>query len=470
MTAPVLSLRGLTVRYGGAPVVQDVAFDLYPGEMLALVGLSGCGKTTVLRALLGLLPPSARVAGTLDTPEGQIDLGDRRALRARLGQRIGFVPQNPFDACAPHRSVQAHVEEAWRARGLAPDPARLAALAGGLGLDPAALGLYPHQWSGGMLQRANVAAAVALDPPVVVADEPTSALDADNADATVACLRDGRRAVLLVSHDLGLVARQADRVALLLDGRIAAQVPAGVALSPTAPPALRDFARLAEIARPPPPAAGAAPVIAVQALALARGGRVLARGLSFALRPGEVLCVRGPSGSGKSTLLAVLAGRLPPAAGEVLRAGQARPPHPGEVLPLFQDALSSMNPRWDIARVVAEPLTIGPNRRGRVERRAAAHAALADLGLGHLDPRLCPGAVSTGQAQRVALARAILARPRLILADEPTSALDPRQRGRALDGLRQIATAGAAIILVSHDAALAGLFGHHVLDLSAPHS
>ncbi|MBW7922642.1 MAG: ATP-binding cassette domain-containing protein [Rubellimicrobium sp.] len=215
-----LAVEGLRVAYGGDEVLRGVSFALAAGETLALVGLSGCGKTTVLRALLGLLPASARVSGVLREGGRVIDMADRTALRARLGRGVGFVAQNPFDACAPLRPVRKHVEEAWRALRLRPDPARIAALCVELGLAPEMLARLPHEWSGGMLQRANIAAAVALAPPVLLADEPTSALDADTARAAMGCLKGAGRAVLVVSHDLALMADVADRVLVMDRGRL----------------------------------------------------------------------------------------------------------------------------------------------------------------------------------------------------------------------------------------------------------
>ncbi|NHB78459.1 ABC transporter ATP-binding protein [Rhodobacter calidifons] len=461
MTEALLSVAGLSVSYGGIPVLRDIAFDLAPGETLAILGLSGCGKSTLLRALLGLLPPSAHVEGTARTASGPVRLADRAALRQRLGREIGFVAQNPFDACAPLRRVRAHVEEAWRAHGLPPDAARIAGLCAQLGLDPATLDRHPHEWSGGMLQRANIAAAVALAPPVVLADEPTSAVDAETADAVMACLRAGAPGTVVVSHDLPLVQRIADRVLLIEDGRIAAVAARADLAADRLPPALRAFRQAGAVARPAAP--GGEVVLAASGLAVARGGLRLIEGLDLALCRGEVIGIAGRSGTGKSTLLAVLAGALPPAAGVIRRSGALRPPQRGEVLSLFQDSLSSMNRRWPLSRIVAEPLTVAPRRVPGRARRDAAVGALAAFGLGHLDPGLRPEHLSFGQAQRVTLARASLAGPALVLADEPTSALDPRQKARALDGLARLAEAGAGIVLVSHDRALLDTFCHRTL-------
>lgn len=464
MSAPLLSVAGLTVGYGGTPVLRDVSFDLMPGETLAILGLSGCGKTTLLRAVLGLLPPAARVEGQLRTAASTIALSDRAALRRRLGREIGFVAQNPFDACAPLRPVRAHVAEAWRAHGLAPDGARISALCARLGLDPTMLDRYPHEWSGGMLQRANIAAAVALAPPVVVADEPTSAVDADAAGAVMDCLRAGAPGTIVVSHDLPLVARTADRVLLVEAGRIAANATRAQIAADDLPAPLRAFRQAGDLPRPAAPKEEV--VLEATDLTLARGARRLVAGLKFALRRGEILGVAGRSGVGKSTLLSVLAGHLAPASGEIRRGGVERAPQRGEVLTLFQDAVSSMNPRWPLKRIVAEPLTVAPDARPRAACAAFTTAALAFFGLSHVPDAARPGALSAGQAQRATLARASLARPALVLADEPTSALDPRQKALALAGLARLAAAGTAIVLVSHDRPMLDAFCHSVIELS----
>lgn len=463
MTAPLLSVTGLSVAYGDTPVLHDIRFNLMPGQTLGILGLSGCGKTTLLRALLGLLPPSAKVQGRLHLAGSTVALSDQRALRAHLGRKMGFVAQNPFDACSPLRSVRNHIAEAWRAHGLKPDAARIRALCDRLGLDLAMLDRYPHEWSGGMLQRANIAAAIALDPPVVVADEPTSAVDADTATAVMDCLRAGAPGTIIVSHDLPLVARSADHVLLVEAGRITARAPRAAFAKNTLPAPLRAFHACASL--PGPTGAVGDVVLQAKDLVLDRGGRQLAPPLSFTLRHGQILGIAGRSGVGKSTLLAVLAGHLPAASGSLLRTGTERPPHKAEVLTLFQDALSSMNPRWPLSQIVAEPVSTGPKRIAPKGQIAAALAALAEFGLSHIRPDARPGTLSTGQGQRVTLARASLAAPRLVLADEPTSALDPQQKARALAGLARLAQQGAAIVLVSHDRTTLDAVCHDVLQM-----
>jgi peptide/nickel transport system ATP-binding protein len=223
MSQAVVRCRDLHVRYvNGAHAVRGIDFALAPGECLALVGESGCGKTTIARAILGLLPPNAQVSGEIILGTQAISAADPALLQRIRGREIGFVAQNPFAACNPLDRVERHVAEAWHAHGQTPPPGRIATLLSALGIHQAAeqIRRYPHQWSGGMLQRATIAAAAAHQPVLIIADEPTSALDADRADSTLAALRATGAAILLVSHDIGVVQRHADRVAVCYAGRI----------------------------------------------------------------------------------------------------------------------------------------------------------------------------------------------------------------------------------------------------------
>lgn len=220
---PVLTITDLTITYGnGARAVRGLSLDVREGECLAVVGESGCGKTTIALTILGLLPRRAKATGSVRVRDTEIVGASERVLRQLRGAAVGYVAQDPFAACDPLRSVGHHVEEAWTAKGLRPPPGSVAERLTALGIDDAerrAKG-RPHQWSGGMLQRATIAAANVHRPALTVADEPTSALDADRADGVLAALREASNALLLVSHDLSLVARHADRVAVMYHGRI----------------------------------------------------------------------------------------------------------------------------------------------------------------------------------------------------------------------------------------------------------
>lgn len=260
----LLQVSDLSVTYtGGARAVRGVSFALAPGECLALVGESGCGKTTVARAILGLLPRGTTVDGSILLAGQELVGADERALREVRGQAIGLVWQDPFDAANPLLSVGSNVAEAWRAHATRPPATAVERALAKLGIAgaPQRARQYPHEWSGGMLQRAAIAAASALSPSLVVADEPTSALDADRAAATLRALRAGGAAILLVSHDLALVAAHADRVAVCYAGRIVEIGPAvQVAGAPRHPYSLAlNLARPQGKQRLPPTIGGSPP-------------------------------------------------------------------------------------------------------------------------------------------------------------------------------------------------------------------
>lgn len=224
MTAPLLQLDGVSVAYrDAAPCVRGVHLTVDRGECVALVGASGCGKSTLAKAIAGLLPPGSRVSGSITVDGTDVAGASAGELRRLRGRTIGVVTQNPFAACNPVHAVWRHVAEAWRAHGEQPPPGRIVELLERSGIDDAARRARqrPHQWSGGMLQRATIAAACAYDPPLLIADEPTSALDAHLADGLLRQLRaSAPYALLLISHDLAQVAAHADRIAVMHGGRI----------------------------------------------------------------------------------------------------------------------------------------------------------------------------------------------------------------------------------------------------------
>ena len=475
VTTPLLRIRGLGVRYRSGPaVLDDLDLDVFPGEGVALVGESGCGKTTLARAVLGLLPRHATVTGTIEflgTDLGQAPAKSRRAL---LGRHLGYVAQDPYAACDPIRTVRHHIEEAWRAHGDSAAPDVIAARVSALGIGAAATRLRdrPHQWSGGMLQRASISAATAYDPELVLADEPTSALDAELADGVLRAVRGASRGLLLISHDLRLVENHADRVAVLLGGRI---VETGRTRTVTTTPShaytrqllasadsIRSAPRPAAPPAPaptpqPPPAPPAPPVVTIDRASVTyrSGSSVIhaLRGASLTIGAGEIVGIAGPSGSGKSTLLRIASGIEEPEAGTVTFAGgQASAPR-GYVMPVFQDPVASLDRRWPIWRSLTEPATVG-RHLGKPERLRLARDALAQVRLDGLDQHRLPGQLSVGQCQRVAIARALIARPALIVADEPTASLDVTTAAEIVDLLRLARRSGVAIALVSHDEAL----------------
>ena len=476
MTTALLRIRGLSIRYSSGPAVLDgLELDINPGECLALVGESGCGKTTLARAILGLLPGKTIITGTIELLGTDIRHAPAKSRRALLGRNLGYVAQDPYAACDPIRTVRHHIEEAWRAHGVPVPPGaveeRVSAL--GIGAASARLRDRPYQWSGGMLQRASISAATVHDPELVLADEPTSALDAELADGVLRAVRQASRSLLLISHDLRLVENHADRIAVLRGGRIVeTSRTSSILAAPrheytrqllTSADSIRATARPAGTA--PRPAASH-PVVTLDRVSVTYQSGTSAvhalRHASLAIHAGEIVGVAGPSGSGKSTLLRIASGIEEPASGTVtFGGGQASAPR-GYVMPVFQDPVASLDRRWPIWRSITEPVTV-TRRLNRTERLTLARDALAQVRLGDLDPHRLPGQLSVGQCQRAAIARALIARPALIVADEPTASLDVTTAAGIADLLRLARQSGVAIALVSHDEALLGAIADRVV-------
>ncbi|MEV1291081.1 ATP-binding cassette domain-containing protein [Pseudonocardia sp. NPDC049635] len=448
-----LSVRGLTVVYPGGdrPALHDVDLEIPPGGRWAVVGRSGCGKTTLVRTILGLLPPGSVATGSVRV-DGREVLGlPEPQLRGLRGRAIGYVPQDPFAACDPLRTVGHHVASAWRVHRMTPPPGRIADDLTGVGIDDAArcAARHPHTWSGGMLQRATIVGGTAHSPPLTLADEPTSALDAELADDVLNLVRRRSGALLLVSHDLSLVARHAGHVLVLDDGRVAESGPAArLLVAPSAPATTELVGAGVPHARPPVPQRhDGALVVRGTGLTRRYGSVTAVDGVSVTLRAGEVLGVVGRSGSGKSTLARLLAGMERPDSGTVELPGAG----PGHVMPVFQDPVASLDRRWPLWRTLVEPLRARGERPRRATARTVAARMLERVGLAGIDPDRRPATLSVGQAQRVAIARALAARPALLVADEPTASLDAATADAITALLRSLAATGTAIIVVSHD-------------------
>lgn len=483
MSEAALQCEQLTITYpNGHCAVSQVSFAIESGECLALVGESGCGKTTLARAALGLLPAGTHVTGSLRVNGVEVVGASESQLRQLRGRVAGIVAQDPFGACHPLMRVYDHVAEAWRAHHLPPPANEIIEQLSVLGIADAAnrAQQHPHQWSGGMLQRATITAATAHHPPLLIADEPTSALDAEHATAVLDLLRSLDAALLLISHDLQLVARYADRIAVCQAGRL---VECGSARQVLQDPQHTYTYELIAAAQPLTEAihtvAANEPVI-VEARNV---GKVYPRAdgtmtnavnnVSLRVRRGEIVGIAGPSGCGKSTLLRLLGTIEAPSAGEICLGGTLATrsnlgARNGYVMPIFQDPVSSLDPRWPVWRTVTEPLLSKQraDKPGRAERRTIARERLQAVGL-NIDLEARPAQLSVGQCQRVAIARALIAQPALLIADEPTSALDAPLAREVLGLLVAAARAGTAIVIVSHDRQLLNALCHRVLGMSA---
>jgi peptide/nickel transport system ATP-binding protein len=443
------------------------------------VGESGCGKTTLGRAALGLLPGGTRIQGSIRVCGIEVTRAAPADMRRLRGLRAGLIAQDPFHAFNPLARIEDHVAEAWRAHRMQPPRERILDQLTEMGIPDADARArqYPHEWSGGMLQRATIAAAAAHRPALLVADEPTSALDADNARGVLELLRTRQAAVLLISHDLNLVARFADRVSIMKEGQILESGATDEIMRRPQHPYTREL-----LAAPPRALRGGEggggdgelpgrnEGFALEATALCkaywqRGRSLLAVDrVSLRARCGEILGICGPSGSGKSTLLRLLAAIEPPTGGSIAFGGKPVP-DAGYVMPIFQDPVGSLDARWPVWRSITEPLLARhrKDRPGRAARRGIARERLGTIGLAGIDPEARPAELSVGQCQRVAILRALLAEPAVLLADEPTSALDALHAGAIVRLLQTAAAAGTAIILVSHDQQLLQACCHRVL-------
>ena len=486
---PLVEVAGLSVRFPGEvnPAVRDIGFAIHRGECLALVGESGSGKSVTARTLVGLTGRGAYIAAQRLQFNGQ-SLRDLSASQWRSirGAQIGFVMQDALGSLDPLRSMGREVEESLELHTLlkpAQRSARVIELLRCVGVPEPEVRArqYPHQLSGGLRQRALIASAIACAPALLIADEPTTALDAlvqSQVLELLLSLRSPDRAMLLVSHDLSVVGRLADRIAVMQHGAIVELGSARQILEDPQHPYTQSLLRAAISvhSRPiavtprapspvrPSPAAQSDWVIQAEHLYKSFKGprgerRAAVSDVSFHLRPGETLGIVGESGSGKTTTKRLVLGLLAPDSGTVKLHGQDWASLSGaaqralrkRIQVVFQDPLSSFDPRYTVARVINEALAVA----GQVTPAAQRARALELMDWVRLDPSVLarrPIELSGGQRQRVAIARALAAEPDVLLCDEPVSALDVSVQAQILDLLSDLkARLRIACLFISHD-------------------
>ncbi|GAA2326027.1 ABC transporter ATP-binding protein [Dactylosporangium salmoneum] len=475
---PLLRVRDLSIAYRAArqwnPVVHDVSFDVRGGETVALIGESGSGKTTLAGAVLRILPANARTTGGTILFDGT-DLGraSRRQLRQLRSHELGYVPQDPTMSFNPLRTVRSQLYEILRLtgpeRGLAAEAEALLRRAGVC--DTArVLDSYPHQLSGGLLQRALIAAAIAGRPRLLIADEPTSALDATIQKGILDTLDQLRAelglAVLLITHDLALAAAHSDQVVTLDRGRVASP-PYAEALFASAPKpvAVALAERADDTAREAP-----GPALTVDSVSKTFGRLTAVDAVSFDVASGTTHALVGESGSGKTTLARVVLGLLHADSGAVRLAGQPIDPTDRVALRkvrrdlqiVHQNPYGSLDPRYTVSRIIGEPLV--RYRAGNRRQRQARIDELADaVGLPTNVLQHRARELSGGQRQRVAIARALALNPKLIVLDEPTSALDVRIQDQVLQLLQTLQRERSLTYLfISHDLRLVAGLAHTV--------
>lgn len=463
----LLHARDITVFDGQTRLVEPISLTLEPGEPLIILGETGSGKSLLAQAIMGTLPDTLRAEGQVQIGGLTLPARDRARFRGLWGRHIAVLPQEPWLSLDPLMRAGPQVAEAhWLVGGQSRAAAHLRAEQdlSKLGLEQAQA-RYPHELSGGMAQRAAIAAARAGGAPIVIADEPTKGLDAARRDDVAALLLSALAqggGLMVITHDLALARKIGGRLIVLRAGEV---VETGATADVFAAPKASYTAQL--IAADPerwPKAAhfGGAPEAVVQShnLALSRGGQTLMKGVNLTLQSGRILGITGPSGCGKSSLGDALLGLLQPDQGRVMRApGMA----PTAFQKLYQDPVAAFPRKRALGQTLADVARLHGAPKNQIESL---------LSRVNLDPVLMsrqPGAVSGGELQRLALLRALLTRPRALFADEPTSRLDPITQRDVIALLVDLARSdGLAVALVSHDIALIDAVADDVQRLAAP--
>ena len=508
-SSPILDVRDLSVSFetpdGLVEAVKKLSFDVARGECLGLVGESGSGKSQTVLAAMGLTASNGVLAGSIKFDGQELAGMSRKQLNEIRGAKIGMIFQDPLTSLTPHMTVGAQMAEVlarhknlkgrdaeqriveWLERVRIPEARRR-------------LHQFPHELSGGMRQRVMIASAMLCEPEVLLADEPTTALDvtvqAQVLDLMDELKRETGAGLVLITHDMGVIARMADRVVVMRQGEAVERGNASELFAAPQHPytrmlleAMPRLDRTDRGDRPtigPPPSVETPPLLEVKDLHVTFpvqvpggffGKRIPLRavdGVSFSLRPGETMGVVGESGCGKSTLARGVLRLLDPSAGSVAWLGRdiakaSRKdvqPLRRELQVVFQDPLASLDPRTTIGQSIAEPLTVFRPDVDAKGREAAAREMMERMGLDPMLVNRYPHELSGGQNQRVGIARAMILRPKLVVCDEAVSALDVSVQAQILDLLIDLQKEfGLAMMFISHDLSVIREICHRVMVL-----
>jgi peptide/nickel transport system ATP-binding protein len=511
----LLDIDGLRVEFasrrGDLVAAKDVSLSVKSGEILGVVGESGAGKSTIGNAAMGLLERPGKVTAGTVTLEGQrIDNLQAEPMRRLRGRKISMIFQDPLTSLDPLRTIAEQLVTTMRTH-LDIDEAearrRAVRLMDQVGIpDPETrVDYYPHQFSGGMRQRVVIALALCAEPDVIIADEPTTALDvsiqAQILDLLRSLVKDSGAGMLIITHDMGVIAEITDRVAVMYRGEVVEEGPTAkilhdpdhpytkslISAVPRADVKLDRFplVELIESAGTRKPldlkthwlgrrsdyAELKGPLLEIKDLEMVfRSGSLLGRGknevravdgVSFDIRQGETFGLVGESGSGKSTIARLITGIYAPTSGSVAFAGTELTSirsrrelnrHRRQMQMIFQDPYSSVNPRMRVRDVVAEPIRFHKLAGSRAEMREIVDDLLEHVGLGAKAGAKFPHEFSGGQRQRISIARALATRPRFLICDEPTSALDVSIQAQVLNLLKDLQEElGLTMLFISHD-------------------
>jgi peptide/nickel transport system ATP-binding protein len=492
MTPPLLEIDGLNVianasavdsaAAAAVPIINILSLQVHAGEILGLVGASGSGKSMTALAITQLLPPALTMTGTVRLRGAAVSERNAVQMREVRGRDIGMVFQEPMTALNPLMRIGDQVAETMMLHCSLPDTevqrrVRENLTQVGLPADQAALDRFPHELSGGQRQRVAIAAAIVMTPPLLIADEPTTALDVITQAQVLSLLtglvRTRNMGLILITHDLAVVAQCAHRVAVMQRGEIVEQgetaqvirrpqhaytqaLLAASSLKPKRSVTLRDAAA------PVLQACGIVHEYPRRRTSLWRAATPLRAvdGVSISVHAGEIVGLVGESGSGKSSLLKVILALERARAGQVRLLGEEFASAAGAQLrrlrravqAVFQDPYGSFDPRWPVEELIAEPFFLLNSRPTPAQRRSRVAVALEQVGLSTADARRFPNEFSGGERQRIAIARALITEPAVIVFDEAVSALDVLLRGQIIDLLTELAQRlGVAYLFVSHD-------------------
>jgi peptide/nickel transport system ATP-binding protein len=497
--SPILEVSNLGVDFwvDGTwyPAAVGMNYDVHPGEVLAIVGESGSGKSSSSMALLGLLPSNARVSGSIKLKGREITTLSDRQLRMIRGHDVAVIFQEPMTALNPVYTVGFQIVEVLRLHmNMAPDEAKARAIQllemVEMPQPEIAFNKYPHQFSGGQRQRAMIAMAISCDPVLLIADEPTTALDVTVQAEILDLMRNLRKrlnsAIVLITHDMGVVADLADKLIVMKDGEIVEAAPIEQLFEHPVHPYTKEL-----LAAVPRLGAGSAeitdvlakaershaePVLSLKNVSIEypKNGRIPAfravSDVSLDIFPGEVVGLVGESGSGKTTIGRAAVGLLPVVEGSLTVNGMdladATPKQMREIRRhigiVFQDPGSSLNPRFPIGQCIGEPLLLAKLAKGK-ELDRQVETLLDQVELPRSFRNRYPHELSGGQRQRVGIARALALSPSLFVADEPTSALDVSVQARFLILLQDLQQKlQFACLFVSHDLAVVDVLVHRI--------
>ena len=484
----LLEIENLSLSIGQFPILKDINLSIEPGEVMALVGESGSGKSMTALTVMQLLPRGVTASGKVNFNGIDILSATEDQMNALRGDDIGMVFQEPMTALNPVKTIGEQVAEGirWHTRSArAEAEQRAAQILDRVGLPPSRFPLsrYPHELSGGQRQRVVIAIACALRPKLLIADEPTTALDVVLQKQILELLQglvvENRMGLLLISHDLGVVAETADRITILRNGEVMEAGDTARTLSEQVHPYTRQLAQASmhvpERSNRHSAARAGSPLLEVKNVTRDYPGRRISLtkreaptravdSVSFSMKPGQSMALVGRSGCGKSTLARMILALDKPTGGEIRFMGEnlvgkdetALRPFRRNMQVIFQDPYGSFNPRHTVERLVAEPLYLLDQKIDAAKQRDMVAAALHEVGLAPSDMAKYAHEFSGGQRQRLSIARAIITRPKLVVADEPVSALDVSIRAQVLDLLADLnQRLGVAYLFITHDLTVA---------------